>query len=330
MHINRREAIAGSLAALLTAGCGDQGLGGRPKVGVAFETLQTEYWLASLNVFRQELVKQGYEVLEAIANGDASRQQDQVASFITRGVEGLIVAPKDAETAVPLVKRANRANIPIVFYNRPPAENAGEYTAVQADNYAISKATASYLVEVARERGGQHQALVLLGDLNDMNAIGRRDGFLDALEGHEDVVTLQAKVATDWNQEKALSGISAALSANPEINFIFSSSDFLFPSVISALRSAGKYHKIGDPNHVILGGFDGDATAYEMLVDGYLDADGVQDMFFECEQSVQAIEDLRSGKETPQLIRDEGFVIHQKNLPEAKERMWGATVHAKG
>lgn len=323
--ISRRLALQVIAAALPLAGC-SQSTGGKKKVGLAFETLQTQYWQASYNLFRQELEKRGFEVLEAIANGDASRQQDQVASFLTRGVVGIIVAPKDAETAVPLVKKANRANVPIAFYNRPPAENAGTYTAIQADNQSISRATVQRMAEVARERGGKYQALILLGDLNDMNAIGRRDGFLEAIAEHEDIISLEGKVASEWNQEKAMSGVTAALSANPEINFIFSSSDFLFPSVISALKAVGKYHKKDHEDHVILGGFDGDPTAYQMLVDGYLDADGVQDLYFECEESVKAIVEANPQAKAPVLIRDDGFVIHQGNLDVAKDRMWGANI----
>jgi ABC-type sugar transport system substrate-binding protein len=75
---------------------------------------------------------------------------------------------------------------------------------------------------------------------------------------------------------------------------------------------------------VILGGFDGDATAYQMLVDGYLDATGVQDVFFEVQASVQAILDARAGKAVPATILDPGFVIHAANLQEMAPRMWGA------
>jgi ABC-type sugar transport system substrate-binding protein len=120
-----------------------------------------------------------------------------------------------------------------------------------------------------------------------------------------------------------------ALQANPDISFIFTSSDFLFPSIVSALKGAGKYHKIGTPDHVILGGFDGDATAYQMLKDGFLDATGVQDVYFEATQCVQAILDLRAGKSPPELIRDPGFVIHQGNLKDKAAHMWGAQITKK-
>jgi ABC-type sugar transport system substrate-binding protein len=226
-----------------------------------------------------------------------------------------------------MIRAANHAGIPIVLYNRPADKTDARCTAVIADNYAIARATVEYMAEQAKKSGKKHKAMILIGDLGDINAIGRRDGFDDAVKGYADVIEVVARIPTEWNQEKALAGVTNALQAHPDISFIFTSSDFLFPSIISALKSAGKYKKIGEEGHVLLGGFDGDRTAYQMLLDGYLDADGVQDVYFECEQAVKAVLDMKAGKEVPATILDKGFVIHVGNLKEAAARMWGARVN---
>jgi ABC-type sugar transport system substrate-binding protein len=298
---------------------------GKPLViGVAFETLQTEYWVAGFEAIRADLKKRGYTMLEAVSDGDTNRQLEQVKNFITRKVDGIILVPKDAKTCLPIIKAANAAGIPIVLFNRPPDKSDAKSVAVVADNFALTKETVAFLVAEAKKTGRKHKAAILIGDLGDINAIGRRDGFDAAVKGNESVVEIVARIPTEWNQEKAQAGIVNALQANPDISLIFTSSDFLFPSIVSALKSAGKYHKIGTPGHVILGGFDGDATAYQMLKDGYLDATGVQDVYFEAQQCIQAILDLRAGKTVPELIRDPGFVIHQANLKDKAAQMWGA------
>ncbi|MDB6039036.1 MAG: hypothetical protein JWM99_2877, partial [Verrucomicrobiales bacterium] len=51
---------------------------------------------------------------------------------------------------------------------------------------------------------------------------------------------------------------------------------------------------------------------------------GVQDVYFEAKASVQALLDVRAGKNVEKLILDPGFVIHQANLKEMTGRMWGA------
>jgi ABC-type sugar transport system substrate-binding protein len=301
-------------------------VGPRPglTIGVAFEILQTEYWVASFEAMKDEMNKRGITMLEAIAEGDANRQLEQIQSFIARRVDGIIVVPKDAKTVIPMIRAANQAGIPIVLYNRPCDRTDARAVAVVADNYKIARATVEYMARQAKKSGGKHKAMILIGDLGDINAVGRRDGFDDALRDFSDTIEVVARVPTEWNQEKALAGVTNGLQANPDIDFIFTSSDFLFPSIVSALKTAGKYRRIGEEGHVVLGGFDGDATAYQMLVEGYLDADGVQDVYFESSAAVQAVLDLKAGKEVPDRILDEGFVINQANLREASARMWGA------
>jgi ABC-type sugar transport system substrate-binding protein len=330
---SRLWAAVVGLGLLLGGGCGrapestQEGGGKRLTIGVNFETLQTEYWVAGFEAIRSELDKRGIVMVDSIADGDSSRQLQQIRTFITRKVDGIIFVPKDARTCIPAIKAANEAGIPVVLFNRPAAETEGvRAVAIVADNRKLARETVSFMIDQARQTGRKHKAMVVVGDLGDVNAIGRRDGFHDAVKGNEDVIDVVSEVPSEWNQERARSGVVNGLQANPDISFIFTSSDFLFPSIVAALKSANKYHKVGTPGHVILGGFDGDATAYQMLEEGYLDATGVQDVYFEAEQSVQAVVDLLAGKEVPALILDPGFVIHQGNLHELKDRMWGAQV----
>lgn len=297
-----------------------------PTIGISFETLQTEYWVASVEALKTNCENRGIQYLLAVSNGDANRQFEQVNNFISQGVDGIIITPKDAHTIIPIIKAANRAGIPIVIYNRLPAQHAGDHVAIVADNYEITKNTVRYMGELARASGKKHKAMILIGDLGDINAIYRRDGFYDAIKEYEDVVEVVSGIPTEWNQEKALAGVTNALQANPDISFIFTSSDFLFPSILSALKNTDKYYPVGHERHVILGGFDGDAMAYALLKQGYLDADGVQDVFYECSASVQAILDVIEGKKPERTIVDPGFVIHQQNLEEKAQQMWGANI----
>ncbi len=296
------------------------------RIGVAFETLQTEYWVASVEAIEAELRRRNIEMIEAVADNDANRQLDQIHILIARGVDGIIVSPKDSMTVIPMIKAANRANIPIVIYNRPPADNDGQSVTVVADNYEIAKATVEYMAERAVETGRKYKAMILIGDLGDINAIARRDGFDDAIRPFSDIIEVVARVPTEWSQDKALSGVTSALQVNPDINFVFASTDFLFPPLISALRTAGKYKKIGEEGHVLLGGFDGDPLAYSMLVERYLDADGVQDVYFDCAASVDAVVRMHQNQIVESIIRDPGFVIHQGNLEEKAGQMWGAQI----
>lgn len=318
--------LAAVMGIAALAGCSRSADSGKPVIGISFETLQTEFWVAGYEAIQAECEERGYATVQSVADGDASRQLQQVKNLITRGVDGIVLVPKDTKTCGPMIRAANEAGIPIVLFNRPADSSDAQVVAVVADNFTLAKQTAQFLIAEGKDRPQPVKAMVLVGDLGDTNAINRRDGFYAAVEesGAEVDVDVVAQVPTEWNQEKAQAGVVNALQANPDIGLIFTSSDFLLPSIVSALQSAGKYHPAGSDGHVLLGGFDGDATAYRMLKEGYLDATGVQNVYFEAEQCVQAIHDLRSGKEVPKVIEDPGFVIHRDNLDEMKGEMWGA------
>ena len=76
---------------------------------MAFETLQTEYWIAGYDAIKSECAKRGFKIAEAVADNDANRQLEQVKNFITRKVDGIILVPKDASTCIPMIKAANAA-----------------------------------------------------------------------------------------------------------------------------------------------------------------------------------------------------------------------------
>lgn len=120
------RATALVLLLLIIAGCGktqrpentapaaaDQPL----TVGVWFETLQNEFWVAALKAFESESNRRHIQMLQAIADGDAHRQIEQVRNFITRRVDGIILVPKDARACLPVIRAAHAAKIPIVLLN---------------------------------------------------------------------------------------------------------------------------------------------------------------------------------------------------------------------
>ena len=317
------------VAAIVAVRCG--GSGGRPDasgltIGVAFETLQTEFWVAAWNKLRADAGTGAFTMLEAVADGDANKQFEQVRTFINRRVDGIIIVPKDGKTVIPMIRAANAAGIPVVLFNRPADRTDAPHTTVAPDNAAITRATVAYLVDRVRQSGRKVKWAILLGDLSDVNAVGRRDGFEAAIEDAGDLIDVVARVPTEWNQEKALSGFRSAMQAHPDIEFVFTSSDFMLPSIKSVLGGLGKWKKSGEPGHVWLAGFDGDPTAYGLMRERYLDATGVQDVFFEIEQAVAVIRDAKAGKAPPERIDDPGFAITLDNMQTHAGRMWGAVM----
>lgn len=325
MTLTRREFTVATLAGLaatsgMTLAVRAQG---KKTIAVLFDGLYSEFWVAGIQIIRDDLKKRGFEIMEAISDQDDNKQFEQVRAAIARKVDGIIIVQTDSNAVIPAIKAANEAKIPMVHFNRPPAKTEAFSVAIQADNQKIARDAVTYACEVAKKSGQKHKAAILIGDLGDPNAIQRRDGFEEAVAQFADTIEVVAKIPTEWNADTAFAGLSNALQANPDISFLFTSSDFLIPQIQQALKSADKWHKVGEEGHVIFTGFDGFPDAYALMKDGYMDACGVQNLFFETELAIQAILDLQEGKTVDRLLLDPGFAITQANMSEKAAEMWG-------
>lgn len=319
--MDRRSCI-GLLAASAVAPALAQ-TGRKRTVALLFDSLISPFWVAAIERMRQRIEAQGWSALEAVSNMDDNRQYQQVQSMIQRGVDGIIIVHTDDKAVIPAVRAANAAGVPIVHFNRPPAPSDAYSVAVVADNRKLMEDTVTALMKIARQRGGKYKAALLVGDLADANAAHRRDGFQDGIARHGDIVEVVARIATEWNADKAFAGLSNALQAHPDINMLVTSSDFLTPQIEQALRIAGKWHKSDEPGHVLIAGFDGDDNGYEQLAAGYYDVDGVQDLDYEVDLTFQTLDRLWAGERPPKVLLDPGFVISRDTLVEQRDRMWG-------
>lgn len=321
MKINRRTCV-GLVAAAAAAPAMTQAPSERT-IALLFDSLISPFWVAAIERFRRSIQARGWSVLEAVSNMDDNRQYEQVQSMIQRKVAGIIIVHTDDKAVIPAVRAANAAGIPMVHFNRPPAPNDAYSVAVVVDNRKLMDDTVTALIELARKQGGHYKAAVLLGDLGDANGIHRRDGIQDAVARHTDVVEVVARVATEWNADKAFAGLSNALQAHPDINLLVTSSDFLTPQIEQALRTAEKWHPVGEPGHVLIAGFDGDDKGYEKLATGFYDVDGVQNLDYEVTLTLQALDRLWAGDYPNKILIDPGFVITRDTLMAKRDQMWG-------
>jgi ABC-type sugar transport system substrate-binding protein len=299
----------------------------------AFQDLETEFWVAGHQAITDTLAEGGHTVIERNAQEDANRQFEQVRDCIAQGVDGIILIPQDGESATTIVREAQDSDVPVAVFNRPPSDLSRGIVVV-ADNATIAEQAVDHIVEKALEEAGDDEvlnAIIVVGDLGDPNAIGRRDGFYASINKHEDRFNV-IEVASQWDAATALANLESAVTANPEIHLLFTSSDFLFPTIRSVLKPRGKWVPRGEDGHVWMAGLDGDATACQLIKDGYVEATGVQDLYFEADAAMDAIlAAVEAGETDPnEVIEDPGFALTADNLEEREMEMWGCVLLSQG
>jgi ABC-type sugar transport system substrate-binding protein len=326
-----RLAISVALAVTSAAFAGMPAQAAGKKVCYAFQDLSTGFWGAGHAAIVDTLKKKGVEVVELNGGKDANRQLEQVKDCIAQGANGIILTADDGDSETMLVKLAQESDVPIATFNRPPSD-LSKGIIVVADNESVARQAVEAMAVQAEAKfkatGKKLNPLILVGDLADPNAVKRREGFMNALKNHANIFETAVEINTKWNSQVALAGLEAAITANPNIDFIFTSSDFLFPTIQGVLEPRGKWKKSGEDGHVILGGLDGDDGACKLIREGYVDSTGVQDVYLEAKLALDSIQDaIAKGEARPNGVKlDPGFALSRANYAEKGATTWGCLV----
>lgn len=292
-------------------------------IGVAMEDLNTEFWLKNYEAMQAKAEELGNVTLvDAIAGGDANKQNQQIQDFIAKGVDAIICAPKDNAAIATVVDECNDAGIPIIMNNRPVVEGSCEPDAqVLSDNELMAYEEMKWFIEKAKEENASYKCLMLVGNLGDGNAVERRDGYQRAVdEFGEGVVEIVVSVPTEWDHEVALSGLQSALAAYPEINMLILPSDFLWEPVQTALTEIDKWAPVGEENHMVCISFDGDEVGLQMVEDGYCWANAAQSAVLQGETCIDTAIKLIQGETLEDRdIKDAGMLVTLDNDQEVQE-----------
>ena len=294
------------------------------KIGLSMDSLESAFWIANHKAILDKAKELDVEIVEMMAEGDANKQNQQMENLIALGVDAIICAPKDGGAIISAIKKCKEAGIPVIMDNRPVQGDIKPELQVLSDNYVMAKDVMQWFVDKAKKDGKKYNAMLLVGNLGDENAVERQKGHKEILDANKDVITLAAEVPTEWNHEVALKGMQNALQAHPEINLIITPSDFLFPPIKSVLEQNKKWAKFGEPNHMPIISFDGDEVGMQHLKDGYNWADAAQAADKTGWTCVEwAIKLAKGEKPAQDVIRDPGVLANMDNLSEVGPTIWG-------
>jgi ABC-type sugar transport system substrate-binding protein len=326
-RVVRYLAAVAAVSLALTA-CGSDGSssdGSTPAkkrtVGVSFDLLNA-IRQAEKSSIQSAAQAAGYDVVFDVADQDAQKQASQIQDLIqTKKVDAVIVIAQDGQQIASSASLAKAHKVPFLAIDRAVADQQNVTFQITGDPVADGKAVAAEFLAAARTT--PLRVLELVGGLTDQNAIGRRDGFNAALAGQPGI-TIANQVPTDWNPTQALDGTSNALQKDAKINAIYVPSDFLLPSVQSALTAAKKLAPIGDPQHVFMVTIDGDQNGCKAMQAKTLDADIATPVADFGKQSVAAITTALGGQSvTPKTVQAKGLTLNQANFATTSSQVWG-------
>lgn len=233
------------------------------KIGVS--QCSSDEWRDKMNnEMKREMLFHANSILEIrSADDDNQKQIADIEYFLENGFDAIIVAPNEADSITPVVKKVYEAGIPVIIFDR--RVRGDEYTAyIDLDNRGIGFSAAEYGSALFN-----NDKLVPVVEITGLKgsspAEERHGGFVDGLAKFKNL-KLMASVAGNWEKLNAYHIMDSLLKIYPEIQLVYAHNDFMALGVDSLLREKGRR------DIRILGTDASPGQGLEAVRDGILDA----------------------------------------------------------
>jgi D-xylose transport system substrate-binding protein len=173
----------------------------------------------------------------ANASQDATTQNQQFETMITKKVNVIIVDAVDSKAIAGSVQKAKDAGIPVVAYDRLAEGPIDAYTSF--DNEKVGEAQGTALLQALGSKAKSGDIVMMNGASTDPNAALFKKGALSVLQGKVNIAKQYDTV--DWSAANANTNMAAAISAlgKNKIIGVYSANDGLAGGIITALKSGG-------------------------------------------------------------------------------------------
>ncbi len=276
--------------------------GDKKVVGISFSSEQDDSFFRYKNFLIEGFEAIGWEVLYLNADADATKQASDINDLISQSADVIVSVPQDSSMIGASVKESQDAGIPIIITMRPMLQDA-EYmpnvnTVIDAyaQGYNSMKATVDKMMADGIA-GEDIKVIAVSGDAKDENSVQRMVGCQDALD--EVGAEMVTEIPTDWDPERAQSGIAAAIQAYPEANAMFYAADILLDGGIVSMESAGVWVPYGEEGFkYYIATCDGYLhVVNEYIRDGYVVSDTLFDIYSMSGVTIESAQKLADGEE---------------------------------
>ena len=92
------------------------------KIGVTLSAFEHQFLVKVREAMTEKAKELGVQIQFVEAQGDIGKQLDQIQTFISQGIDAIIVNPVDTTATPKMTKLVTEAGIPLVYVNLQPAE----------------------------------------------------------------------------------------------------------------------------------------------------------------------------------------------------------------
>ncbi|SUB01433.1 D-allose-binding periplasmic protein precursor [Pannonibacter phragmitetus] len=234
------------------------------------------------------------------------RQIDMLSAALAKKPSAIGFAALDSQAAIPLLRQAEAANIPVIAFDSGVDSSIPLSTAA-TDNKAAAALAAEKMAELIGDEG---DVALVVHDQTSRTGIDRRDGFVEWLAMNKPKIQVVAIEYGGGDQLKSTEITKAILQANPNLKGIFGANEGSAIGVVNGAREMGR--------QVVIIGYDSGAAQKQAVRDGLMAGAITQNPVGIGYETVKAAVAAAKGEPVVPNI-DTGFYYYDKSNIDAPE-----------
>ena len=269
-------------------------------VGVCIYKFDDAFMTTYRNALQEILEGKGYKVTTVDGNNDQSKQNEQINTFITQGVDALIINPCMTSAADSIIATVKAAGVPTVLINREPtAEQMSAYDKLVyvGCDAAQSGTFQGELILDTPNKGdingdGKVSYIMIQGDPENIDAQLRTEYSVKALQDAGIEVEELDLQRGDWDREKGQTICANDLAQfGDKIEVVFCNNDDMAIGALQAIQSAGR--KVNEDIYLV--GVDALDAALNEVMNGNMTGTVLNDAVGQATAAVEEMEKLLGG-----------------------------------
>ncbi|GIQ62079.1 hypothetical protein PACILC2_06470 [Paenibacillus cisolokensis] len=194
------------------------------KIGFSIKNQNAPYFVAMMNAAKSYAEELGIKLITADAQGDMTKQINDVNDMLVQGIDLLLLDPADPDGLVPATKSASSKGVPVVIVDSTISEKADYVTTIQSNNMENGVKVGEW---VAAQFGSKEiKAAIISGEQGNPAGLERRQGVIRGIieaqlrNRGDSKIEIVAQGWGNWATEGGLSAMEDILVAHPDINLL--------------------------------------------------------------------------------------------------------------
>ena len=231
-----------------------------PYIPLISKGFQHQFWQAVKSGAEQSAQAQNVRITFEGPETEAmvDKQIDMLSAALAKKPQAIGIAALDSKAAVPLLKRAQAGNIPVIAFDSG-VDSDIPLTTCATDNLAAAALAADKMAEAI---GNSGEVGVIVHDQTSRTGIARRDGFLNQMKTKHPNIKIVSLQYGGGDHLKSAEIAKAMIQGNPNIKGIFGANEGSAVGAAIGVRESGK--------KLVLIGFDSGKEQKEDINSGLM------------------------------------------------------------